>query len=117
MLTLLAGCGSKVEMAPVSGTVTMNGKPVGNVLAIFHPEPEPGSIEAPTRPAMATADGQGRFELSTKVKGDGAAVGKHKVSVAAASGEIPPPGQLPHEYQVEVKPGQNEFHLELTATK
>jgi hypothetical protein len=100
-------------MAPASGTVTLNGQPVGNVLVIFHPEAEEGSIEAPTRPAMATADDKGRFELSTKVQGDGAAVCKHKVSVAAASGETPPPGRLPRDYQVEVKAGENVFNLEL----
>jgi hypothetical protein len=101
-------------MAPVSGTVTMQGKPVGNVLIVFNPQPAPGAINAPTRPAMATADAQGHYDLSTHVKGDGAVVGKHKVSVAGASGEAPPPGRLPRDYVLEVKPEANQFDLELT---
>ena len=116
-LTLMttAGCSrDAVEMAPVHGTVTMNGQPVGNVLVVFQPEAKPGQIEAPTRPSMATADADGHYELSTKVEGDGAAVGKHTVSIAAASGEAPPPGRLPHGHTVEVTPGDNEINLELT---
>jgi hypothetical protein len=109
----LVGCGSDVEMAPVHGVVTMNDKPVGNVLVVFQPQAAPGKIEAPTRPSMATADDQGRYQLSTKVEGDGAAVGTHSVSIAAASGESSPPGKLPSGFTVEVKSGENSIDLEL----
>jgi len=108
------GCGGGVEMAPVRGTVTMDGTPVGNVLVVFQPQAKAGEIEAPTRPSMATTDEQGQYELSTKVEGDGAAVGTHTVSIAAASGEAPPPGRLPQGYSVQVQPGENTIDLELT---
>lgn len=113
VFALGTGCGGEVEMAPVQGVVTLNDKPVGNVLVVFQPEAKPGEIEAPTRPSMATADELGRYQLSTKVKGDGAAVGVHSVSIAAASGEEPPPGRLPYGYTVTVKSGENAIDLPL----
>jgi len=44
-LVLGLGCGSG-KFAPVSGTVTMNGKPLAGALVIFSPIAKEGSIDA-----------------------------------------------------------------------
>lgn len=71
---LLSGCGDGIKFAPVQGTVTLDGKPLDNILVEFWPENGPKSF--------AETDSQGRFALKTEdgVK-DGAAVGSHTVTL------------------------------------
>ena len=113
--TACIGCnGGDAEMAPVTGTVTMNGQPVTGVFVKFQPNALPGETSAPTRAAMADVDSEGRYELSTNVKGDGAAVGAHTVTVVSVNMNAAPPGNLRPGHKVEVKPGDNVIDLELT---
>jgi len=72
------GCGSSgPEKAPVSGVVTFQGRPVKHALVTFFPQ----SI-AEAKMAFAQTDEQGRFKsLRSEDPGDGAAVGKHLVTV------------------------------------
>jgi hypothetical protein len=115
---VLSGCGGgDVSMAPVSGRVTMQGQPVRNVFVVFHPQPTDGSVVAPTRPAMGQVDDDGRYELSTKVQGDGAAVGTHRVSIVAVNRNARPPGNVKPDYQVDVRSEPNVFDLELIPGK
>jgi len=74
---VLSGCGGsgRPETIPVSGTVTLDGKPVAGASVMFSPEPS-------GRPATGVTDEQGRFTLKTFEAGDGALVGKHTVTVA-----------------------------------
>jgi hypothetical protein len=67
-----AGCGRTPLLAPVSGTVTLNGKPLPNVQVEFWPE-----TSAPRSTGMT--DEQGRFTLVTDTGSPGAVVGSHKV--------------------------------------
>ncbi len=113
-LVLVSGCGSEIDMAPVTGRVVMKGKPVRDVFVVFHPQPKNGSVEAPTRPAMGQVDDEGKYALSTKVAGDGAVVGTHRVSIVAVDRDARPPGSVPTEFEVEVKPEPNTVDLELT---
>ncbi len=73
-LASLVGCGgSGVEMAPVEGVVTLNGKPLEKLMVEFWPE-----SEGPR--SFAETDANGRFKLMTDDgKQEGAAVGSHKV--------------------------------------
>jgi hypothetical protein len=75
---LAVGCGRKDRppLARVSGTVTHNGKAVAKAAVVFYPEQEGG-----IRSAMGETDDQGRYTLWTYDPGDGAPVGKHKVTV------------------------------------
>ena len=117
-LPVLCGCGSNnVSMAPVTGRVTMQGQPVRNVFVVFHPQPKEGGVVAPTRPAMGQVDEDGRYELSTKVTGDGAAVGIHRVSIVAVNRNARPPGNVAPDYQVEVGTEPNIIDLELIPSK
>ena len=60
---------------PISGTVTIDGKPLtfGSIMFI-HPE---------SRPSGSSIDANGHFELSCYERGDGAIPGTHRVKVTA----------------------------------
>lgn len=80
LILLLVGCGSPYEVAPVSGTVTMNGKPLDNAVVVFQPDgnkehPNPGPSSG------GRTDSQGRFTLQIEPEKPGAVVGKHRVLV------------------------------------
>jgi hypothetical protein len=81
-LAFAAGCGDSMRLAPVSGTVTVEGQPLPKAGVTFTP------IKG-GRPAWATTDGQGRFELTTLRAGDGALVGEHVVTVAEPDTDAP----------------------------
>jgi hypothetical protein len=77
----LIGCG-KGGYAPVSGVVTLDGKPARHVMVMFQPmaskdNPEPG------RGSTTFTDEQGRFTLKTDDGKPGAAIGKHKVRISS----------------------------------
>ena len=121
---LLAGCGD--VRGTVTGQVTLDGKPLAseqNVSAAiqFHPVGNSG------RPATSSLDGKGSYSLAA---GSQSSVepGKYVVTVTAtqiipsASGGAPSGRPITprryadprqSEWQVEVKPGNNEFNFEL----
>jgi hypothetical protein len=75
---LAAGCGGRKDRPPlgrVSGKVTYNGEPLAKASVVFLPDQEG------IRSAMGETDEQGRYTLWTYDPGDGAPVGKHKVTV------------------------------------
>jgi hypothetical protein len=75
---LIAGCGSRgPKTARVSGTVTMSGKPLAKVGVTFLP-----TKKGPA--ATGVTNENGEFTLTTARKGDGAVLGKHKVTVGSA---------------------------------
>ena len=82
LLVALQGCGGRAY-APVSGTVTMDGKPVAGANVNFNPIAEPGSKDAGESGGAKTNE-KGEYSLQTYTqKGikDGAQVGKHKVFI------------------------------------
>lgn len=82
-LMLLAGCGqSGPAMAPVSGTVTFNGKPLSDAQVMFAPR-------SGGRPALGRTDQQGCFQLTTLHANDGALVGDHAVTIAKFATKAP----------------------------
>lgn len=79
---LIAGCSNsgEHEFVPVSGRVTVDGKPLANVRVMFRPvtgaNPGPSSV--------GDTDADGRFKLvvsSQKYSGNGAVAGRHSVSI------------------------------------
>ena len=76
-----AGCGSSgPAYAPVSGVVTLNGKPYGEAVVVFLPKatsdnPNPG------RSSAGETDANGRFVLKTDELKNGAVIGKHLIKV------------------------------------
>ncbi|HEV3144277.1 MAG TPA: hypothetical protein VGZ47_10360 [Gemmataceae bacterium] len=82
VVMLFAGCSREpYRIAPVSGRVTLDGKPLANAAVVFSPlatkdsnDPGPGS--------GAKTDAAGRFALTIVGKETkGAVVGKHKVRI------------------------------------
>ena len=87
---LLGGCGrgDRLPTVPVGGTVTMNNAPVSSAQVIFTPERG--------KAASGETASDGSFVLSTYSNGDGATIGRHRVTVLAhgppAENQIHPPG-------------------------
>ena len=134
VVLLGAGCGpSRPETAPVTGVVTLDGKPVEGASVMLTPEGE-------GRPALGMTDMEGKFSLKTFEPGDGAMLGKHHVTVRKVllagvqadrdglSGEPGPGGAreqwvIPRKYSdakqwghtVEVEKGMEPLKLELSA--
>jgi hypothetical protein len=87
-------------LAPATGRVTYKSKPVANADVAFAPESGEGRI------ATGRTDSDGRFTLGTFAIGDGAMIGKHRVSVMARGPERPPrPGEVGSGMPGEMMPG------------
>ena len=71
------GCGKagRLETATVSGTVTLDGKPLTTGAAIFTPEMG--------RAATGAVQADGSYTLGTYSPSDGAVLGRHRVAVMA----------------------------------
>ena len=117
-LVLGLGCGSG-KFAPVSGTVTMNGKPLAGALVIFSPIAREGSIDAGPGSSGKTND-KGEYTLTSDTGRTGALVGKHRVSVSlmnpgtSESDERRRPGQLVNQVPVRYN-GKTELTYEVPA--
>jgi hypothetical protein len=95
LLISLGGCGSG-RFAPVSGTVTLDGKPLPNASVNFQPAESKDSGLA----SAGKTDASGRYNLRVVVNNaSGAVVGKHRVSISTLKEDDPtkdlPPGTLP----------------------
>ncbi|WP_145434122.1 hypothetical protein [Lacipirellula limnantheis] len=80
-LAALSGCSDKPAVAPVSGKVTYNGKPMPYGSVGFQP--------AQGQPAGAAIQPDGTFRLSTFAEFDGAIIGPHKVKVTCYASQRP----------------------------
>ena len=120
LTALLSGCGgSSVEVAPVSGRVTLDGAPLAGARIRFQPEASGGS------PSYGASDSDGNYVLGYNRDQQGALIGWHTVSVVRGgnndSNSNLKPQALPTRYNTaselrkEVKRGEdNVVHLELT---
>src|SRR5262249_34893691 len=112
-LTLLsalcvAGCSREPERGPVSGVVTLDGKPLPNVMVVFVPDAERGT---PGQRSVARTDKDGRYVAFTDKDQEGASVGVHRVSLydplaipipegslMAREMKVTPPSRVPKAY-------------------
>jgi hypothetical protein len=117
LLGVLSGCsrGDLPELAPVTGKVTLDGKPVRSGLISFVPDPSRGTDGTP---GIGNIDENGNYRIAT-LEADGAQVGFHKVRAYVLEGGVP---AIPERYldpdksglTFEVKAGQeNVFDVEL----
>lgn len=109
------GCsgGGEFGVASAGGTVTLNDQPVPDLVVTFTPQAVAGSTD-PGKSATGRTDAQGKFTLSTYTMEDGAIVGTHQVAVSLDGPNPTPPGRLPDNFVLEVKPGSNNFEIKLT---
>src|SRR3954471_24901551 len=75
--TLLSGCGGEKlpGLGQVTGTVTMDGKPVSDAAIVFTPK-EPGATAS-----VGQTDASGKYELYYSRGHKGAKVGEHSVTI------------------------------------
>ena len=86
LLVGAAGCSGGPEYAPVSGVVTLDGKPYPKAVVSFQPIGT-GDNPNPGRGSSAYTDENGRFVLTSDDK-DGALVGKHTVRIMTRGNEV-----------------------------
>lgn len=114
---LTLGCSrGEYPVAPVSGTVTVEGKPVANVTVQFQPVGQQGGDPGPGSVGITDAEGRYRLKLIDLDRDlDGAVVGRHRArfgTAAPASGperpsrapSVLPPGQENKEVEFDVPP-------------
>src|SRR5262245_18967580 len=93
---VLSGCGGGPkdlpDIAPVTGTVTLDDKPLEGAVVTFQPET--------TRQSSALTDAGGKYQLSFNQTLKGAAIGKHTVRISKRSDPSKGPNldQLPEKY-------------------
>lgn len=75
---LAAGCSGEPTRGPVTGVVTLDGKPLPNVMVMFVPDPGHGT---PGQRSVALTDAAGRYAVFTDKDQEGASVGIHRVSL------------------------------------
>ena len=82
---LTAGCSSEpYKTAPVSGQITLNGKPLAGAAVLFQPIATDGNNNpGPGSTGITDADGRYTLTLTTLREPKGAVVGKHMVRVTA----------------------------------
>ncbi len=79
-----------LKIAPVSGVVTINGKPAADIMVTFMPNVGP---DTPAITSTATTGPDGKFTLTASNGQPGALVGPCKVLLADLNEERPPQGQ------------------------
>ncbi|MBA2113043.1 hypothetical protein [Bremerella alba] len=130
---MFAGCTAQQSAtAPVQGSVTHNGEPVGLGQVVFQPVSAEDK-NYPGKPARATVQPDGNYTLTTFDEGDGALLGKHRVTFELGpqpageyrDGKQHPPspeevkqwralrGLVSDTQEVEVVSGKNSIDLEL----
>lgn len=77
----IAGCGGEMKVAPVSGTVTLDGEPLERASVLFLPEKG--------RPSFGVTDEYGIYHLAYSRAENGAEVGDCTVKITAS----PPDGE------------------------
>lgn len=89
------GCGS--DLVSVTGTVTLDGKPLEGATVTFRPQE--GESD---RPSAGVTDASGKYELKYTATEKGAKKGKHRVEISTASNseEESKPETLPTSYNV-----------------
>jgi hypothetical protein len=98
-------------MAPVKGRVMFNGKPVADASLTFSPLGAEGQKET-GKSGTGYTDANGYFELSTFKNYDGALIGNHSVTVMLPDTH-PAKCKRSKQLPLEVKPGENEFTVEM----
>lgn len=87
VLAALVGCSGGPALAPVSGVVTLDGKPYPKAVISFQPIGTPENPN-PGRGSSAYTDEQGRFVLRTDNERKGAVVGKHRVRIMTRGNDV-----------------------------
>ena len=119
---VLTGCFGSDNVARVSGTVTLDEKPLGGARVVFNPT-------APGGESSAITDESGNYELQYTRESQGAEIGEHLVRITTATRGDPDadplqprsPERLPKKYHAKseltakVEAGSNDIDFDLEA--
>ena len=100
VLLALVGCGNKpaIPVFSVQGQVFFQGKAAAGALVVFHPD----STEENQPIPRGRAGKDGRFQLTTRSKDDGAPAGRYRVTIVwrdqKDEDEDSGPNRLPRQY-------------------
>lgn len=121
LLVAWVGCSKathfELPVIPVSGKVLLDGQPLSDAMVILVPYP---SAVAGQLPARGATNADGEFQATTYRNGDGAAVGKYKVTVqfykpVKVDGNlVPGPNVLNEKF---ANPATTPFELEVVKEK
>jgi hypothetical protein len=102
-LILLCGCGSDGNVAPVSGVITLNGKPTADIAVTFQPvAPDGKNVTGSSAFGVTGSDGRYTLKLyGTETRG--ATVGKNQVKITGYT----PVTDLSEEALAKAKPKVN----------
>lgn len=115
---LVAGCGDgKIGRYPVNGSVNVDGKPAAGAVVFFCPVGGPPELQK-MRP-MGIAGSDGKFQLTSIDKADGAPAGQYKVVMMWPAAAAPAqdgsvqmgPDRLRNRY---MNPEKSQFTVEVT---
>lgn len=117
-----AGCRrSGPELAPVTGVVTLDGKPVAGKQVSFSPKNFTPNTQS-GRSSTGLTDEEGRYELFYTAQRKGALITTHTVTINTPEWANPPsPENIPERYRIdtileaEVKDENNVIDFELTS--
>ena len=106
-LTFLIGCGGTgIPTAPVSGTITLNGKPIQGVELKFVPQEK-------MRPSVAITDAQGRYKAQFVERQSGVALGPCIVQLSIFRGGNYMHNYLPPSFNTDAEKDPD-FKLDIT---
>ncbi|QDU09259.1 hypothetical protein [Gimesia aquarii] len=126
ILCISSGClGSSGEplpdLAEVTGTITLDGKPLRKANIVF--EPQEVSDKGRRRASSASTEADGSYRLQYNADATGAALGNHKVTIMKMSDNPDEAGKhlIPPKYAdsansgltAEVTQGENKFDFDL----
>lgn len=87
-LSIVCGCNQpSFPVAPVLGTVKIDGQPMTQGKVMFSPVASGGKLNS-GRPAFGYIQNDGSFAVSTYSDGDGAVIGDHWVSIINAEPQV-----------------------------
>ena len=96
----MQGCEQKAKITKVSGTVTLDGKPLANASVSFQPNPPEGSASIAAG-SIGTTNEKGEYTLKYITGEEGCWVGTHRVRISLPQTQAvntdarPPPGGWP----------------------
>jgi hypothetical protein len=88
LLVAAGAIGCHGEVVPVSGRVTLDGKPLADAVVTFQPLGHGKAMATTTTGSVGKTDSDGRFRLRlVSPERNGAAVGDHFITISAPPGE------------------------------
>lgn len=87
VLGVFVGCDSGPRYVPVSGVISLNGKPYGEAVVSFQPMATEGN-QNPGRGSSSYTDAEGKFHLKTDDGNEGAVPGKHRVRIMTKGNDM-----------------------------